>query len=170
MSNIRFISCDPDVRSSAFSIMDINGKLIDAWVVKAKDIQDSAKKHALHLPKVERDTTYIASMESQQFYNNTPRNRVKSLLQLARACGVAMTYLATHYSSPELILPREWTNKGKLANQYWILKNMGLTPIRCAGYCAAEELIPKYKKTEQKHLVDSFGINLFAIEKYKSKN
>jgi hypothetical protein len=157
-----FIANDPDVRNSAYAVIDPQGDLVHAWVVKASSIEDSALKHSQHVPELPVGN-YMCAVESQQFYGNTPRDRVKSLLQLSRACGISMAYLAQHTNTtPQLVLPRHWTKgREKSVNQYWIISDMGMTPVRHKGkspYCHAKELEPKFKATEQKHIIDSLGI------------
>ena len=106
---IRYMAVDPDTKSSAYAVIDEQGKLLDAWVIKSKGLEDCALQHALHLPEVESDVEYMTYVESQQFYQGADGGRVKSLLVLARACGINMMYTAQHFGKPELILPRKWS-------------------------------------------------------------
>lgn len=188
---IRFVACDPDTKTASYAVIDEQGNLVDAWCVKSKDLQDSAVQHRLDSHEADIDTVYIKAVESQQLYQGDDPAKVKSLLVLARACGISMAYLAERYPSPFhltarleipsnatsdiyaepcLILPREWSkSRNKKQNQFWCIKKMGMTVIECAGYCAAKELLPRFKKTEQKHLLDAVCIAQFAREQYQKK-
>lgn len=167
---IRYAACDPDSKSSAYAIVDELGKLVDAWVVRSKGLEDCSLQHALHLPEVEEDVEYKAYVESQQFYNGDDPKKVKNLLVLARTCGVNMMYMSQHYGKPELILPRKWSkSRQKKHNQFWMIKKMGYTPKEAAGYCYAEEMLPLFPKTLQKHLWDAICIAQYAREQDQTK-
>lgn len=165
-----YVACDPDTKKASYAIIDEEGKLVDAWCINSKDLKDSAKQHSLHIPEVDPNVTYISTVESQQFYPGDTPAKVKSLLTLARACGISMMYIAQHFSQPELILPHTWSrSRTKKQNQFWLIKKMGMTVIECAGYCAAVQLLPRFKKTEQKHLLDAVCIAQFVREQHQKK-
>ena len=46
---------------------------------------------------------------------------------------------------------------------------MGYTVKEAAGYCYAEELLPLFPKTQQKHLVDAISIAQYAREQHQLK-
>ena len=168
--NYRYMACDPDTKNSAYAIVDAEGKLIDAWVVKAADLEECAMQHSLHLPEVEEDVEYKTFVESQQFYNGDDPKKVKNLLVLARTCGISMMYVSLHYSQPTLILPRKWSkSRQKKSNQYWMITKMGYTPVEAAGYCYAEELLTLFPKTHQKHLWDAICIAQYGREQHQEK-
>ena len=161
----RYVASDPDVRKAAYAIVDEEGTLVDAWTIDAKDIEHSALMHVTSLPKeVEPGYTYVMAVESQQYYKGDDPRMVKSLLQLARACGISMAYLASQYKnheSLELILPKTWTKgRPKHVNQFWTVKNMGMTPVanKSKTYTYAKELLPKHTATRQKHILDAVAI------------
>ena len=171
----RYVANDPDVRNSAYAIVDEEGKLVDSWVVKAKNIENSAKIHATEpLRKIEKDCIYIGAVESQQFYKGDDARLVKSLLQLARACGISMSYLSRVLplkGEPQLILPREWTKgRPKTINQFWILNNLGCKSIiKTNTYCWSQDLVVKHKQSEQKHIVDAIGIAQYIREQHQKQ-
>ena len=172
----RYVASDPDVRKAAYAIVDADGALVDAWTIDANDIEHSALMHATQIPKeVEDGYKYLIAVESQQYYKGDDPRMVKSLLQLARTCGISMTYLATMYrnhESLELILPRVWTKgRAKSVNQFWTVKNMGMTPVANTSktYTYAKELLPKHSATRQKHILDAIGIANFIRERHQKQ-
>ena len=166
-----FLACDPDTKSSAYAIVDAQGKLVSAWVVRSKNLESCSYQHAIHLPEVEAGVTYHTYVESQQFYNGDDPRKVKSMFQLARACGVIMMYVSQHFSQPSLILPRIWSKgKPKKHTSFWTLKNMGYSVKEAkGGYCYAEELLPLIPMGQQKHVVDAISIAQYAREQYQTK-
>ena len=130
----QYVACDPDVRNAAYAIIDEAGRLVDSWTVEAKDILHSARIHATEPPReITPGVTYVLSVESQEYYVGADPRLVKSLLQLARVCGISMVYLSQmfpNHESLELILPKTWTKgRPKHVNQWWCIKNMGMTPV-----------------------------------------
>lgn len=177
----RYVICDPDVRNAAYAIVGSRGQYIDSWVIKAKDLEESARIHATEPPmeivgESLDDYNYILVVESQQFYQGDSPKLVKSLLQLGRACGISMAYLARMFPSHEkleLILPRVWTRgRPKLINQYHAIKNQGWTPVKSQSvksYHYAQELKKKHKMTEQKHVMDAIAIGMFYAEQHQKQ-
>ena len=162
-SKFRYVGCDPDTRKAAYAILDTRGNLVDSWTINAKSIEHSALVHGTEPTReLEEDAKYILTVESQQYYAGDDPRKVKSLLTLGRACGMSMTYLARMFPQHErmdLLLPRQWTKgRPKHVNQFWTIKNMGLTPMSNKSYCYAKELLPKHTAPEQKHLMDAIAI------------
>ena len=174
----RYLACDPDVRKAAYAIVDEKGGLVDSWTVSAKSIEHSALIHGTEPARnsLEADATYVLGVESQQYYgsrgrtkdddDDNPESKVKSLLQLARACGVSMSYITRifpQHESLKLVLPRIWSKgRPKHVNQYWTISSMGLTPVAAGGttgkYVYAKELLHKHTQIEQKHIMDAVAI------------
>ena len=178
----RYVACDPDVKNAAYAVVDEKGDYVDSWVIKAKSIEDTARVHATEPPPMflgnedPKDYNYILVVESQQFYKGDDARLVKSLLQLARACGISMNYLSRifpSFESIELILPRTWTKgRPKHVNQFWAIKNQGWTPVKsksAKSYTYAKELVNRHAKTEQKHIMDAIAIAMYAAETHRKQ-
>ncbi len=162
----RYVACDPDVRKAAYAIVDEEGILVDSWTISAKDLEHSALMHSTSISKeVEEGALYVMAVESQQYYKGDDPRLVKSLLQLARACGISLGYLTKNFPAHvpiQLILPKVWTKgRPKHVNQFWAIKNMGMTPVKSnqiKSYTYAKELLDRHTKSEQKHIMDAIAI------------
>jgi len=166
----RYVACDPDVRKAAYAVVDEEGFLVDSWTIDATNIEHSAIMHATSHPKhIEEDAIYVLTVESQEYYKGDDPRLVKSLLQLARACGISMGYLSRMYPQHEslsLLLPKVWTKgRPKHVNQFWTIKNMGMTPVDSKSakkYTYAKELLGKHSASQQKHIMDAIAMAVHA--------
>jgi len=171
-----FLGCDPDTKYQAYATIDLDDN-VKAWVIRSKTSDElvQCKSHETIVPV---DVPFLAVVEGQKIY--PPKNgkfdkksNPDSMIKLARASGIACSYLA---KSPQckgigVALPQEWKGSvQKHAHQAQTLKKLGQTPIvKGSGdnrYCVPKDNFLDLSMTEYKHVVDAIGMAMWLRDQY----
>jgi hypothetical protein len=166
-----FLGCDPDSRNMAYAVVDQKGTVIEAWTVDHKsDPLDQTRKHLQCNQEFLGD--FVAVVEGQRVYKDVKGSNPDSLLTLARASGVACSWIASKGACRDIViaLPQEWKgSKGKAGHQHHIWTSIGEHPrIHGKGknaYCCPSEY-RGMKPTKLKHIADAIGLALWLKDQY----
>lgn len=169
-----FLGCDPDSRNMAYAVVDLEGKVKDAWVISHKS--DPLDQSIMHQESVDPRMDYadfVAVVEGQKVYKDDKKSNPDSLIKLARVSGIACSYIANSVSCKDILIasPQEWKGtKKKAAHQHQIWTSIGEHPrVRGKGdhaYCCPDEFMGM-KPTKLKHVGDSIGLALWLRDQYQ---
>jgi len=171
-----FLGCDPDTKYQAYATIDLDDN-VKAWVVRSKTSDEliQARSHETLLPI---DVPFLAVVEGQKIY--PPKNgkfdaksNPDSMIKLARASGIACSYIARspRCKGIQIALPSEWKGSvQKHAHQAHTLRKLGQTPVVHGSgdnkYCAPKDNFLNLSKTEYKHVVDAIGMSMWLRDQY----
>jgi hypothetical protein len=166
-----FLGCDPDSRNMAYAVVDQKGTVVEAWTVDHKsDPLDQSNVHRYFPHKT--NEPFVAVVEGQKVYKDDKKSNPDSLITLARASGIACSWIASNPACQDIViaLPQEWKgSKKKAAHQHHIWTSIGEHPrIHGKGnhaYCCPDEY-RGMKPTKLKHLGDAIGLALWLKDQY----
>jgi len=166
-----FLGCDPDSRTMAYAVVNLEGDVVNAFTVNHKSNPlDQARQHSRC--GEEFLGNFASVVEGQKVYKDDKKSNPDSLITLARVSGIACSWLASKGSCKDIIIasPQEWKgSKKKAAHQHHIWTSIGEHPkIHGKGthaYCCPDE----YRgmgPTKLKHLGDAIGLALWLRDQY----
>lgn len=167
-----FMACDPDSKNSAYAVIDLEGELKHAFVIKAKDGKEhtNIREHAKY--EFPFKAPFISLVEGQKLYRGDKKSNPESLIKLARISGINSYWISSQLNciSLDVVLPQEWGGTvEKHIKQRRMIESMGLTPVRMGGktpYTVPKEDLMGLKATELKHVIDAICMAHFLRNRY----
>ena len=164
------LGVDPDTKNQAYALIDLDGRPITAWVSKS-DGSEWAQGISNWMDYPLHPNTFCV-IEGQEVYKDVKKSVPANMIRLARSSGIAVAECTRAGCIGIYITqPKEWKGSvQKHAKQAQIIRNLGYTPKVVGGkdkYCVPEENFLNMNQTEYKHVIDGFGIALWALDIFK---
>lgn len=175
-----FLGLDPDMHSIGGALVNINGQLLEPFVIRSKGnkekvaVMDMLKIAAEFL---HQSNVIAVAIENQELYLSGPSHtkNPRSILHLAQVAGGLLGIVLSNSLTAQIHFPKpvEWKGSiDKLPHHRRILAHAGIDDSRISvmggkePYCSVsgyENINP----SDWKHVTDAIGLAQYAAKMYK---
>tara|TARA_R110002020_G_scaffold213427_1_gene420278 strand:- start:71094 stop:71645 length:552 start_codon:yes stop_codon:yes gene_type:complete len=172
---VNYLGIDPAKgKHQALACVSYSGDLVDFCAIK---MSGNVLKDCYEIDGMTNDflvstgEDFKAVVESQEIYKGQA-NKQKSIIKLANYAGMITQAVGSSHmcDSIEYVLPKDWTNREKKANQYWICKRLGFSDedIRTTkDYSVPKVLLGEKRVTILADVLDAIGLAFWLYDKDK---